>query len=154
VADPRDPRADADDPGDADERAWQAIVDNYGERAQIDEPSAGPPASDAPFGGRFGDPRMFVAEDADDPYVGREPEDEGYVPPPPPPLPTVAPDRGLAWAGVLGSPVVLLLALIFSIELPTWLGYALIGAFVGGFGYLVAKMPREPRDPWDDGAQV
>lgn len=163
VPDPRDPR---DERGDhdhhdqsADERAWQAIVDNYGERAEIDEsPAAEPPVSDAPFGGRFGDPRAFL-EDADDPYVGHEPADlddaeDGYVPPPPPPLPTVAPDRGLAWAGVFGSPTILLVSLILGIDLPSWLGYLLIGGFVGGFVYLVLKMPREPRDPWDDGAQV
>ena len=156
VPDPRDPR---DERGDhdqsADERAWRAIVANYGERAELDEPTAEPPApaaSEAPFGGRFGDPRAFL-EDAD---LEPEPEEveEGYVPPPPPPLPTVAPDRGLAWAGVVGSPTLLLIALIFGIELPSWLGYLMIGGFVGGFVYLVLKMPREPRDPWDDGAQV
>ncbi len=128
----------------------------------LDDP---PPAtSDAPFGGRFGDLRAFPAESEDDPYVADdaedavedldEPEEEGFVPPPPPPLPRVEPDRMIAWVGVLGSPVVLLCALIFSIGIPTWLGYLLVGAFVGGFLYLVVKMPREPRDPWDDGAQV
>jgi hypothetical protein len=173
VPEPRDPR---DDRGDhdhhdqtqdqpeqtADELAWQSIVDNYGDRAELDdrpeqpaEPQ--PPASDAPFGGRFGDPSAFLVDEPDDPYTGREPadvEEEGYVPPPPPPLPVVAPDRGLAWAGVFGSPIVLLVALIVGIDLPSWLGYLLIAAFVGGFVYLVLKMPREPRDPWDDGAQV
>ncbi|MBZ5736770.1 hypothetical protein [Nocardioides mangrovi] len=168
---------DAREPDDADERAWQAIIDNYGDRpdlADLEEPPGPPAASappvaptsdtpavrpDAPFGGRFGDPRAFdpydeYGEDADDPYVGPEPEEEGYVPPEPPPLPTVAPDRFVAWAGVLGSPVVLLAALIFKISIPTWLGYGLVAAFVGGFLYLVMKMSREPRDPWDDGAQV
>jgi hypothetical protein len=161
VPDPRDPRDPRDDRGDhdqsAEERAWQAIVENYGERAAIDEPPADEaPVSDTPFGGRFGDPAAFVVDDADDPYVGPDPDDveEGYVPPPPPPLPRVAPDRGLAWAGVFGSPTVLLVALILGIDLPSWLGYLLIACFVGGFVYLVLTMPREPREPWDDGAQV
>ena len=48
------------------------------------------------------------------------------------------PDRLVAWAGVLGSPVVLLCALLFSIGMPVWLGYLLVAAFVGGFLYLVA----------------
>lgn len=160
VPDPRDPR---DERGDhdqsADERAWRAIIDNFGDRAEIDEPPADPPRSDvpesdAPFGGRFGDPRAFL-EDAGVAEAGdAEETEEGYVPPPPPPLPIVAPDRGLAWAGVFGSPTVLLVALIFGIDLPSWLGYLMIAGFVGGFVYLVLKMPREPRDPWDDGAQV
>jgi hypothetical protein len=152
---------DSREPDDADERAWRAIIDNYGERAEIDEPPTAPPAASpttgAPFGGRFGDPRAFPslddAEDPDEPYLGEEPE-EGYVPPPPPPLPSVAPDRMAAWIGVIGAPAVLLAVLLFSISIPSWLGYLLIASFVGGFLYLVVKMSREPRDPWDDGAQV
>lgn len=141
----------------AEERAWQAIVENYGERAQIDDPTptTDPPTSDAPFGGRFGDPRTFLVppegQPATPPAAGDE---EGFVPPPPPPLPRLEPDRMLAWTGVLGSPVVLLCALVFSLSVPAWLGYLLVGGFVGGFIYLVVTMPREPRDPWDDGAQV
>ena len=171
---------DRREPDDADERAWRAIVENYGDRPRLDdETTGGAPtdeptgpaegteaagsadlpaegggsaggASTAPFGGRFGDPRAF-AEDEDEPFVG---EEERFEPPEPPPLPRVSPDRGLAWLGVLGSPVVLLAALIFSISLPSLVGYALVIAFVGGFAYLVYTMPREPRDPWDDGAQV
>lgn len=146
-----------DDDHDADERAWQSIVDNYGDRAELEDP---PPASSSasassPFGGRFGDPQSFSTEDAEPFTANDDEEDEdGYVPPPPPPLPVLPPDRGLAWAGVLGSPVVLLCALILRISIPTWLGYLLVAGFVGGFLYLVVKMPREPRDPWDDGAQV
>jgi hypothetical protein len=36
--------------------------------------------------------------------------------------------------------------------LPTSVAWLLIGGFLGGFGYLVAQMPRGPRDPFDDGA--
>lgn len=149
---------DADADIAADELAWQAIIDNYGDRAEIDEPPAAPvvgPVQDAPFGGRFGDPRAFATPDeevADE--VELDDDEEGYVPPEPPPLPTLAPDRGLAWAGVFGSPAVLLICLIGSISIPTWLGYLLVVGFVGGFVYLVLQMPREPRDPWDDGAQI
>lgn len=134
---------------EAEDQAWQAIVENYGERAAIEDP---PPVSDVPFGGRFGDPRTLSGESEDEPYVADE--EEGFEPPPPPPLPHVEPDRMLAWVGVLGSPVVLLLALLFSIGLPVWMGYLLVVGFVGGFLYLVVKMPSEPRDPGDDGAQV
>jgi hypothetical protein len=164
---PHDDDSDAGTGADAvptaDELAWRAIVDNYGERAEIDEapetppesPPVAPPAApvaDAPFGGRFGDPRSFGTPD--DEVQDHVDDEEGYDPPEPPPLPTVAPDRGLAWAGVFGSPVVLLVCLILSITIPTWLGYLLVVGFVGGFVYLVFQMPREPREPWDDGAQV
>jgi hypothetical protein len=154
----------------ADERAWRSIIDNYGDRVDIDEPPVAPPpaappgpASDVPFGGRFGDARAFgtPAEQVHDEPVhdehgqdNEDDEEQGYEPPEPPPLPTVAPDRGLAWAGVFGSPVILLTCLILSVSIPAWLGYLLVIGFVGGFLYLVFQMPREPRDPWDDGAQV
>jgi hypothetical protein len=150
---------DADADIAADELAWQAIIDNYGDRVEIDEPPAAPvvgPVSDAPFGGRFGDPRAFATPDEEitDEVQQDDDVEEGFVPPEPPPLPTLAPDRGLAWAGVFGSPAVLLACLILSVSIPTWLGYLLVVGFVGGFVYLVLKMPREPRDPWDDGAQI
>ncbi len=150
-----DGRGEADDPADA---AWRAIVDNYGDRPQIDDPPpppvapVAPPASSAPFGGRFGNLTAGAGfdEDEDEPFLA----EEGFEPPPPPPLPRLAPDRLAAWVGIFGSPAVLLAALIFSIQLPTFVAYLLVAGFVGGFVYLVYKMPRGPRDPWDDGAQV
>ena len=161
---------------DAEDRAWRAIVENYGDRPQLEDPPVAPPddapgpASDAPFGGRFGDLRSFAApEDPEDPLPARpehprpdhregdhrDDEDEDrFVPPDPPPLPRATPDRLLAWVGVLGSPLVLLASLLLSFPIPGWAAYLLVAGFVGGFVYLVARMPREPRDPWDDGAQV
>ncbi len=140
-----------------DDEAWRAIIENYGDRADIDEPPVPPPptppSSTAPFGGRFGDlVGAAPLEDDEDPFVAAE--EEGYEPPPPPPLPRITPDRGLAWLGVFGSPVLLLASLLLSISIPSWFGYLLIVGFVGGFVYLVYTMPREPREPWDDGAQV
>jgi hypothetical protein len=81
-------------------------------------------------------------------------DEDTYVPPEPPPLPVPEPDRGIAWAGVVGAPLLLLVSLLFSIGLPSWVGYLMVAWFVGGFCYLVARMPKEPRDPWDDGSRV
>jgi hypothetical protein len=117
---------------DKDEDAWRAIVDNYGERIELDD-----------------DPPLQVQH-----VESRIPEEDRYVPPPPPPLPVVAPDRMLAWLGLFGSPTLLLVALVLDIALPPWLGYLLVAGFLGGFAYLVAKMPRGPADPWDDGARL
>jgi hypothetical protein len=78
--------------------------------------------------------------------------EERYVPPPPPPLPRVPKDRLAAWIGVLVSPVLLLIAALLRISIPSLAAWALVIAFLGGFGYLVANMPRGPRDPYDDGA--
>ncbi len=83
-----------------------------------------------------------------------EQEDDRFVPPPPPPLPRVAPDRLIAWVGVFGAPAVLLTALVLGLHISAWIGYLLVASFVGGFIYLVAQMPRGPRDPFDDGARL
>ena len=76
------------------------------------------------------------------------------MPPPPPPLPRVPKDRLAAWLGVFVSPILLLVAAVLRIPLPTIVAWLLVGAFLGGFGYLVAQMPRGPRDPFDDGARI
>lgn len=146
-------RGESDDPADA---AWRSIVENYGDRAELDDaqPDEPPesPQSPAPFGGRFGSLTAGAGfeEDEDEPFLA----EERFEPPVPPPLPKVARDRLVAWIGIFGSPAVLLAALVLSIQLPTFVAYLLVGGFVGGFAYLVYKMPRGPRDPWDDGAQV
>lgn len=90
----------------------------------------------------------------DNPFPDDDWSEDRFVPPPPPPLPKTTPDRFLAWFGVLGSPAILLILLLLQVSIPRLLAWALVIAFVGGFGYLVAKMPSEPRDPNDDGAVV
>ncbi len=74
------------------------------------------------------------------------------MPPPPPPIPTPPRDRLVAWLGIFGSPAILLVCLVLGIVIPQLIAYVLVAGFVGGFVYLVVKMPREPRDPGDDGA--
>ncbi len=81
-------------------------------------------------------------------------DDEGYVPPEPPPLPRGDLVSRLAWAGVLGGPLFLLLAAIVWRELPKALLLAALAAFVGGFVTLVARMPGATPDEPDDGAVV
>jgi hypothetical protein len=131
-----------------EDAAWKDIVDNYGDRPHLDpderaehERAAEPEAAD--LGAE--EPRELART---------EPADERFVPPPPPPLPRVAPDRLVAWAGVFLSPLILLVATVLRLPLPTVISWLLIVAFLGGFGYLVHQMPRGPRDPFDDGARL
>jgi hypothetical protein len=151
---------------DSDEDAWRAIVENYGERAELDDD----PRTDL-RGGSVAEP----ADDADDtadrdrgneglqrlfrplpqPEAELDELDDEFVPPTPPPLPKLPPDRFLAWVGLFGSPTVLLVSLVLNIHLAPWLGYLLVASFIGGFAYLVVNMPRgEDVDPWDDGARL
>lgn len=142
----------ADQTGETDEdAAWRDIVENYGERAHLDDTADEPePVATAEPLAPFDDDL-----DADTVYV----EDvERYEPPPPPPLPKTTPDRLLAWLGLLGTPVVVIALVVINWVLdwapPTWLVAFLVLAFLGGFGYLVYSMSNEPEDPWDDGARL
>ena len=80
---------------------------------------------------------------------------EGFRPPPPPPFPTPRTwQRGIAWAGIMVAPALALLIGLLSVYVPSVVGWALVGWFVGSFAYLVRVMPRSPRDPWDDGSRI
>jgi hypothetical protein len=130
----------------ARDEAWQAIVDNFGDRVELDEPAPVAPA-----------PTRSTPEPEPDPAVAHAAaydEAERFVPPPPPPLPRPEPKRAVAWAGLFAAPMLVLIALVFGIDLPPVLDYLLIGWFVGGFLYLVATMSRTPREPWDDGSRI
>jgi hypothetical protein len=145
-----------------EDAAWRAIVQHYGDRARLDEDTPQQPGEDP------------AAPTPSDPSVGpgREPpvesrgdalnteatwDDEGhFVPPEPPPLPALEPRRRLAWAGMFGSPLLMLIAVVFGWSYPGWVMGALMLGFVGGFVYLVATMQRNRPDDWsgDDGAVV
>jgi hypothetical protein len=125
---------------DEDEQ-WRSIVDNYGDRPELpgtdltSEPS--PPAVAGP-----------VAD------LAPELDDDRFVPPDPPPVPIPERPRLAAWLGVLIAPLLLLVSAAARIHLPGLVGFGLVAWFVAGFGYLVATMPRGPRDPGDDGARL
>ena len=130
--------------GQSEDDVWRSIVENYGDRPEVDPL---PPAP-APEG------RWFAPDDdlPDEDLLDDEPAYDDFVPPEPPPVPHPPPVRLAAWSGLFGAPAVLLIALLLRVSLPSWAGYALVGSFVGGFAYLVVHMQRGPRDPGDDGA--
>ena len=163
---------------DSDEDAWNAIVENYGDRIELDDDPDADPVVD-PDADLVVDPVVDPVVDLDEkqgydaaggaglqrlfrplpePQAGSEDvEDEldEFVPPTPPPLPRLSPDRFLAWAGLFGSPTILLVCLLLNVRLVPWMAYLLVASFIGGFAYLVAKMPRNTDiDPWDDGARL
>ena len=153
-----------------EEDAWRAIVENFGERALLDDelPSAelDPETLEAP-----GTPQ-WEAVDEPEPFVpGPEHEyvdpveehpsdptamydDEGRFIPPSPPLPYVPPKRLLAWGTLALVPVIMILAALTSRPMSGMMATLLIAAWVAAFGYLVWTMPDEPRDPFGNGAQV
>jgi hypothetical protein len=84
----------------------------------------------------------------------RQDDEERYVPPDPPPITSTDLASRLAWLGVLGGPLVLLLAALTWSRLPTLVVILALAAFVGGFITLVARLPRDRDDGPDDGAVV
>lgn len=127
--------------------AWRQIVENYGDAPSVEEiaaqerrerPTPPPPASA---------PEPSVSEA---PLIGDEDRFVPEVEPLGRPEPVVA----LAWFGVLGTPMLLLVVLLAGLPTPTWVGWVLVGWFVSGFGFLVARMPKGRDDGWDDGARL
>jgi hypothetical protein len=95
-------------------------------------------------------PRDYsVREPAEDDF---DEDDEGhFVPPEPPPLPTADPTAKFAWLGVLGGPVLLLLAVLLGWDMTWWLATLGIGGFLGGFATLVMRMRTDDEDDDDPG---
>ena len=126
-----------DDAGEDPQRRWPDEEDlSRDDRGQDDDPGDAPPASDQ------------------QPVARANGNEDHYVPPPPPPLPQLEPATKLAWAGVLGGPLILL-ATVFGLSIPSWLAGTAILAFVAGFVALVVRLKDSPddSDP-DDGAVV
>ncbi|MPY51504.1 hypothetical protein [Streptomyces acidicola] len=79
-------------------------------------------------------------------------DDEGhFIPPEPPPLPAADATAKFAWLGVLGGPVLLLLAVLLGWDMTWWLATLGIGGFLGGFATLVMRMKGDDEDDDDPG---
>lgn len=143
-------------PSTREDEAWQEIV------ATFDQPTGDavprwPVIEDVdpetPSGAPAAEP---VATRLAGPRAGAHPpaEDEHFVPPPPPPLPRPDPLTRLAWAGMVGGPVLLLVTTLTGWVLPRVIVAAAVVAFVAGFVTLVVRMKNGPPEDWgsDSGA--
>ncbi len=151
-------RADADDMRRASseriDAAWEDIVAGF----HASEPPTRPDAAGSGLSARLvrehsqsptpdsppaAGPRDYVLPD--------DPDDEGFTPPPPPPIPRPR-DRfdTIAWAGILGGPLIIVMAFVFG--LGGWVAAAGFAAFTAGFVTLIART--SDRDAGDDGAVV
>ncbi|MFE9121027.1 hypothetical protein [Streptomyces sp. NPDC007172] len=115
-----------------------------------DKPALG---SSVVFAPGVGGPRDFTPAEPSDPS---DPSDEGhFVPPEPPPLPEADAAAKFAWLGVIGGPLLLILAAIFGWDITWWLTLLGVGGFLGGIATLFARMqPDEEDDDPGRGAVV
>ncbi|GGJ24950.1 hypothetical protein [Streptomyces brasiliensis] len=95
-------------------------------------------------------PRDYAApEPGEDDF---DEDDEGhFVPPEPPPLPTSDTTARFAWLGVVGGPILLLLAVLLGWDMTWWLATLGIGGFLGGFVTLVTRMKTDDDEDDDPG---
>ncbi|BCL31215.1 hypothetical protein ACFFS2_06580 [Streptomyces aurantiacus] len=109
-----------------------------------------PLGSSVAFAPGVAGPRDYAApEPAEEDF---DEDDEGhFVPPEPPPLPTGDATARFAWLGVIGGPLLLLLAVLLGWEMTWWLTTLGIGGFLGGFVTLVARMRGDEEDEDDPG---
>lgn len=121
--------ADPDNTPGSEDDAWASIVANFGERVEL---PAEPTTWFAPFE-----------------------SDDHYVPPEAPHVGLAEGIHGAAWLGFIGAPIVSMLALLFNIGVPHWLGWLALIVFLASMGYLFTTMRHHDNDdPWDDGARV
>jgi hypothetical protein len=154
----------SEDDRDAIDRAFAELVAGYYQTADrpdplatetSDEPTVAPPAVEATDSAAdwaadhplFG----FVERPAEPRVAAEEPTEERYVPEPLPPLRRPAVPALLGWIGI-GYAIVIVLAATFGLHFPTWAGWVAVGSFVGGFGILMTRLPRERPPDAGDGA--
>lgn len=151
------------------EAAWRAIVAGYGKTGtdQVARWSAAEDVeTDTPnAAGSWRVLRRSEPEESEDEAWGLpegqqldlpdsiEIEEEHYVPPPPPPLPRVDGHTKLAWVGVIGGPLLLILFTALDWSPIPGANFFAIAAFVGGFASLVYRM-KDDGPSGDDGAVV
>lgn len=112
---------------------------------KAEEKPAKPLGGSVSFAPGVGGPRDYsVREPSEDDL---DETDEGhFVPPEPPPLPDADVTSKFAWLGVLGGPLLLLLAILLGWEMTWWLTTLCIGGFLGGFATLVMRMRTDDED--------
>lgn len=89
---------------------------------------------------------------ATDPEI--EEELDSFVPEDPGTLSESDPRLVLAWAGAAGSPLLIVLLLIFWRSAPQPVWWILILGFATGVGYLLWQLPHRNEDDYDDGARL
>jgi hypothetical protein len=154
----------SEDDRDAIDRAFAELVAGYhltADRPDVfssesqDEPTVSSPAheveestanwaADHPL---FG----FAESTAEAPRPAPKPAEERYVPEPLPPLRRPAIPALLGWIGI-GYAIIVVLAATFGLRFPAWAGWVAVGSFVGGFGILMTRLPRERPPGAGDGA--
>lgn len=159
--------SEADD-AEAVDRAFAELVAGYHLTAERSEPPGWErPSTNRPLepGAVFEPPRPMpelelppsepvdgsLADPLARPPADPQPPPERFDPGPPPPLPRPAWPVLVGWIG-LGYAMLTVLAIAVGVDLPAWAAWAGVLGFVGGFGLLVSRLPRQRPPDAGDGA--
>ncbi len=153
--DPDEPDGGRPEPDLDFDAEFSALIADWGPTPDVDEvrKESKPPS---PTSSDEGLQRLLRQAWPDEEPTPARPVDheDHFEPPPPPPIPRPEPRRLAAWVALFGAPIVGLVLLVSPLPLPSYVGYLLFAAFVGGFGYLVWTMGAGRGDGWDDGARL
>ncbi|MFC8275732.1 hypothetical protein ACFUJR_24970 [Streptomyces sp. NPDC057271] len=156
-----DGEADADEDDDDEDDDEDEDDDGDGDTEGPAKPALGSSIVFAPgVGVAGGGPRDYELADPDAEAAaegageggrkaGKRGDDDGeghFVPPEPPPLPEADATTKFAWLGVVGGPVLMLLAVLLRWDMTWWLTTVCVGGFLGGFATLVARMRHDDED--------
>ena len=142
----------SEDDRDAIDRAFAELVAGYHLTADAPdtdttepptEPVSPPsvPDADGPANWATDHPLFGFAETPRDAQTYSD-EPDRYVPEPLPPLRRPGVPSLLGWIGI-GYAILIVLAATFGLRFPTWAGWIAVGSFVGGFGILMTRLPRD-----------
>jgi hypothetical protein len=152
----------SEDDRDAIDRAFAELVAGYHLTADPPDPFTNEPptepvtsisdtADDAPNWAVDHPLFRFNEAPADAPATSGEPSQDRYVPEPLPPLGRPGVPALLGWIGI-GYAIIIVLAATFGLRFPPWTGWIAVGSFVGGFGILMTRLPRDRPPDAGDGA--
>ena len=144
----------SEDDRDAIDRAFAELVAGY--HLTADPPDSdttepptepvSPPSIPDADGARIGPPITRCSASLETPTDAQtssdEPSQDRYVPEPLPPLGRPGVPALLGWIGI-GYAILIVLAATFGLRFPTWAGWIAVGSFVGGFGILMTRLPRD-----------
>lgn len=147
-----------------EEAEWRSLVEQFNAPSTSDDDQESPaaarwPAAEDVDSGSSVAVSSAVIEDDGSSGSDEKPKDDPrdhYIPPEPTRGPRLDWISRLAWTGVLGGPVLLVLAAIFELGSSSRVTLAALLGFAGGFLTLVFRMKDRPNidDTPDDGAVV
>jgi hypothetical protein len=144
----------SEDDRDAIDRAFAELVAGYhltaaAPETDTTEPPTEPvnqpsvPDADGVANWATDHPLFGFAEAPNDAQISSdEPTQDRYIPEPLPPLRRPGVPALLGWLGI-GYAILIVLAATFGLRFPTWAGWIAVGSFVGGFGILMTRLPRD-----------